>query len=189
MLNPTGLCMCGCGQKAPIATESSKREGYVKGQPIKYIYAHRNRLKKERGTSWKGGKTICLGYTMLYQPGHPRAHNNYVREHILIAEKALGKYLPLSAVVHHVNGTKNSETLVVCQDQAYHALIHQRQIAHKACGHANWRKCRYCKKYDDPINMQTSSDGRRWHRDCRNIYDKHRRDIKKTKKIYQVSGE
>ncbi|HDR9834275.1 TPA: HNH endonuclease [Burkholderia multivorans] len=77
-------------------------------------------------------------------------------QHIHIAEKALGKELPNGAQVHHVdeNPQNNApENLVICPDQAYHSLLHQRAAAFDACGHANWRKCRYCQQWDDPDNL------------------------------------
>jgi hypothetical protein len=50
-------------------------------------------------------------------------------EHIIIAEKALGKPLPPGAVVHHVTQDRMDNhgpfKLVVCPDQAYHMKIHQ----------------------------------------------------------------
>ena len=42
-------------------------------------------------------------------------------QHRIEAEAALGHLLPMNAVVHHAGGT-----LVICQDQAYHMLLHQR---------------------------------------------------------------
>lgn len=76
--------------------------------------------------------------------------------HIGVAEKALGRKLPLGAVVHHVDeNTLNNanENLVICPSKAYHNLLHQRMRALGACGNANWRKCPYCKQYGDPANM------------------------------------
>jgi hypothetical protein len=52
-----------------------------------------------------------------------------VYEHVLIAEKALGKSLPKGAVVHHINGIpydNRPENLVICPSKEYHALIHKR---------------------------------------------------------------
>lgn len=40
----SGLCMCGCGQRTLIAVKTSRRNGWVKGQPQPYLLGH---------TSWK----------------------------------------------------------------------------------------------------------------------------------------
>lgn len=52
--------------------------------------------------------------------------------HKLLCERALGKPLPPGAEVHHVNGNKRynaHRNLVVCQDHAYHVLLHERTKA------------------------------------------------------------
>lgn len=36
----TALCMCGCGQPAPISTYNDKRKGYVVGVPKRYVSGH-----------------------------------------------------------------------------------------------------------------------------------------------------
>ncbi len=38
--NPSGLCMCGCGRKTPIAKQSHTQMGWVKDKPIQYISGH-----------------------------------------------------------------------------------------------------------------------------------------------------
>lgn len=37
---PRGLCWCGCGQPAPVATGSNRFWGWIKGQPKRYINGH-----------------------------------------------------------------------------------------------------------------------------------------------------
>ncbi len=43
--NPSGKCMCGCGENAPIAPYTSSRFGWMKGHPKKYIYGHWSRTQ------------------------------------------------------------------------------------------------------------------------------------------------
>jgi len=115
----------------------------------------------------------------VWKPSYLRASNGYVREHILVAEKALGKPLPKGAVLHHHNEDRTDnrpENLVICQDRAYHALLHRRMRAKAACGHADWRMCVYCKEHDDPKNMvvRPGLGKEAFHRECRNAYERER---------------
>jgi hypothetical protein len=105
---------------------------------------------------------------MIHNSEHPRATSLWwIPEHILIAEKALKKFLKLPHVVHH----HTPEQLVICEDQAYHMLLHQRQRAYEACGHANWQRCYFCKTYDDPMNM-VAKGAHAIHRKCRDEYNR-----------------
>jgi hypothetical protein len=116
-------------------------------------------------------KTGVAGGTIKNKAAHGSGHlnsNGYVvinvgetkkLAHILIAEKALGKTLPSGAQVHHLDENKSNndpKNLVICPDAAYHKLLHQRQRAFDACGNYGWRKCQFCKTYDDPARMWTS---------------------------------
>ena len=114
------------------------------------------------------------GHKMVYKPEHPRAWTHgCIPEHILIAEKALGKPLPKGAVIHHHGKKTDNTRLVVCQDQAYHLLLHRRTKALRACGHANWRKCQFCKQYDKPENLYINKN-HVYHKVCMAAYDKKR---------------
>lgn len=94
------------------------------------------------------------GYITIRVPEHPRAHKNCrVFKHILVAEEVLGKPLPKGVVVHHHGAKDDNTQLVICQNHAYHMLLHQRMRALRACGHANWRKCVFCGQYDKPVNL------------------------------------
>ena len=82
-------------------------------------------------------------YPVLYgQWSHPRANKKkgFVLEHIVIAEKALGKYLPAGAEVHHVDSVRDNNAntnLVICQDSKYHRLLHTRKRVYEAGGNPN----------------------------------------------------
>jgi hypothetical protein len=98
---------------------------------------------------WKGGRTIAKKYILIHRPEHPRADGRgYIAEHILIAEKAIRKFLPRKVHIHRVNenGHDNrNSNLVICEDASYHKLLHQRLRIYRACGRTDYRICRYCK--------------------------------------------
>lgn len=56
-----------------------------------------------RNYFWQGGRNIDRGgYVLVYAPNHPRAAaNGCVREHRLVMEKLLGRYLEPGEAVHH----------------------------------------------------------------------------------------
>lgn len=41
----SGLCGCGCGEKAPLAAYTNKNRGYFRGKPVRFIYGHHWHLK------------------------------------------------------------------------------------------------------------------------------------------------
>lgn len=108
--------------------------------------------------------------------------------HRIIAEKALGHALPESAVIHHIDENRannDHSNLVICENDTYHKLLHRRQNALDACGNANWRKCAYCKKYDDPLAMHIGtgySTSNTHHIACANEYAR----AKKAKKALKA---
>jgi hypothetical protein len=126
------------------------------------------------------GKTMRNGYVVVSVPGHPRASkNNYVYEHILVAEEMFGGFLPAGYRVHHNNGVTDDnrpENLTICKNQSQHMAIHEKHNqpirSHDACGHDSWRKCKYCQLYDDPDYLYIAPRPFRdvYHKECRNIY-------------------
>jgi len=69
--------------------------------------------KLEKNKKWRGGRIIDEdGYILLKTPGHPNAdRHNYVREHRLVMEKHLGRYLDPKEVVHHKDHNKQNNCI------------------------------------------------------------------------------
>jgi hypothetical protein len=131
------------------------------------------RLKSPSGS----GHINSTGYVQVYSEG------KLTYEHIVVAEKALGKKLPNGAQVHHFDENKSNNrnsNLVICQDEKYHRLIHVRTRAYNETGHADYLKCPYCKKYDPPKKLkENKSGGYSFHPECHNISQRNRRKLKK----------
>ncbi len=191
---PYGYCQCGCGGIAPIAKYTDKRFGHVKGCPVSFIVGHNSKLqpkgklspnygkpglRKERNPMWNGGTRKGQdGRIFLLRHSHPRSDTNgYVLRSVILAEKALGKPLPHNAQIHHFdeNPSNDYNNLVLCENHRYHCFLHQRKRAYDACGHVNWRKCSYCKQYDEPTNLCISAlHSTSYHKLCKKEYERER---------------
>ena len=126
--------------------------------------------EQRRGGNLMDTKITPKGYEILKKSTRNRRQILY---HVVVGEKILGRPLFESEEMHHVNGIKHdnrSSNLVICPDRAYHMLLHQRENAKKACGHASWRKCNYCKKYDNPLNLKIKKRTV-YHSSCANSYN------------------
>ena len=187
-------CECGCGQKTKLAPYTSKEREWVKGLPLRFIHKHTVKLmveasrvternqRKENNNNWKGGRSINNGYVRINpEPEHPRFGHGSIQEHVVIAERVLRKRLPLGAMVHHVNEDQIDNcpnNLVICQDQAYHKLIHVRTRAYKQTGNPNARKCKFCPiwilptEQDIRIHRQKGRSASFSHGECARNYDR-----------------
>jgi hypothetical protein len=192
-MNTCGFCQCGCGEETRVISASCSTRGLVKGEHRRFVHGHNcdpSALAPyqncgDRHNGWKGGRIkTTLGYIYIYKPNHPSSTlDGYVLEHILLAEKAIGHSLSDKNQIHHANNIPDdnrNSNIVICQDDAYHKLLHQRQRAHNACGHAFWLKCWICKQYDDPKKLYVNGK-HRFHRSCSNAYQ--------IKRYYQKKGD
>ena len=174
------LCECGCGFPSPVASRTDSRTGHIKGQPQRFIRGHSSRGRVgERAGAWRGGRfEMSNGYICVHRPDHPRANRGYVLEHILVAERALGRNLPDGAEVHHFDENPSNNVggnLVICHDRKYHGLLHQRARALAACGNPSARRCYFCSSYDRQDDIRVTSQGKFRHRSCENAYRRARR--------------
>lgn len=136
----------------------------------KYLFCSRQcfgiSIIGEKNRQFKGRRKLGE-YMVVYQPRHPKAfRDGEVLEHILVAEKALGHYLPPKAVVHHINEIKNDnhpQNLVVCQNDAYHRCLHLRINRKRELGSPNLKRCSLCKEIKPLSNFPVNTravDGR-----------------------------
>jgi len=190
----TGICECGCGQMAPIASQSVAHRGAVKGQPQRFArgHSHRSAFQHSPGSGTPNRKAPCgcgCGrivrgrYVGGHGPTKSYRHLDGKRVHVLRAERALSKPLPPKAVVHHADGSKRDDApLVICQDQAYHALLHVRMRVKAAggdpdtdaiCGHCHAVKLRSAFNSDRTNVLHGTY---RWCRECNNAAQRLRRE-------------
>lgn len=79
----------------------------------------------------KRSDRLLNGYKMVYRPDHPSAMKNknwrgYVHEHLLVAEKMLGRHLRDDEVVHHLDGDilNNEQTNIMVLLIGQHHKLH-----------------------------------------------------------------
>lgn len=87
MVIPYGTCQCGCGVATRIASRNDKRDGSIKGRPVRYVHGHHRRKSfieyhdEDRGHStpcWIWQKGTNEGYGHIYDSGKMRpAHVVY----------------------------------------------------------------------------------------------------------------
>jgi hypothetical protein len=110
------LCACGCGLSVGKNLNPSRASGHWN----KWVHGH-------HGRQWK----VANPRGRMYPSRMIKRRR--VLLHVERAEQALGRKLPVGAVVHHADGTRSAQApLVICQDQGYHLLLHKRTRAVRA---------------------------------------------------------
>lgn len=79
-----------------------------KGRKHTPEHVEKTRRPLEKNGRWRGGRRIDKdGYVLIKKRDHPNANNcGYVREHRLVMEVVLGRYLRRDELVHHINANK-----------------------------------------------------------------------------------
>lgn len=180
--SPKQLCECGCGEPAPLAEVTRRREGWVKGQPRRFIHGHQRVAngRKNRGGGrppksarayevrdcghatacwvWLRGTTMA-GYGCIWLGDEKRL----ALAHRVMYERHVGP-IPEGAHLHHecgVKGCVNPGHLRTLTRSA-HAAAHRLDACNK--GHPFSEE-----------NTYVAPDGRRQCRECRREADRRRR--------------
>lgn len=93
-----------------VAEEQIRR--FLRRNEIQLL-VNRGAQRGEKHRDWKGGRSLDEdGYILVYAPDHPHATSSgKVREHRLVMEAHLGRYLEPSEVVHHRNDNKQDNRI------------------------------------------------------------------------------
>ena len=128
--NPSGLCMCGCGERTSLASCSDASVGNIKGKPLRYVYGHNRRKSPERYIvnsvtgcwEWQGAKSNIQGHGSLRRDGrHFLAHRwYYEQEHGPIPE---GMEIHHVCKVPHCVNPAHLQALTILE----HKRAHKRQ--------------------------------------------------------------
>jgi hypothetical protein len=123
-----GVCACGCGQRT---TRTKQCEGcYGAREYRRFVRGHWRRTLEPKA----------------YGDAPRQPDGRRLTAHRLRAERALGHALPPAAIVHHADGsTRRDAPLVICQDEAYHKLLHRRMRIKALGGDPNLHRwCSLC---------------------------------------------
>lgn len=95
-----------------VKTNVSRVAQFLRRNGVTHI--PHGRPAKEDHWLWGGGWRVNKdGYIEIYVDQHPnhRKYTKYILEHRLVMEKAIGRYLLRTEVVHHKNGVKDDNRI------------------------------------------------------------------------------
>jgi hypothetical protein len=91
-------------------------------------------------------------------------------EHRVIVEELLGRALSSKVSIHHLDGDRSNnahDNLVVCEDAAYHRLLHKRAMALIVTGNPKLRRCCVCGLWKEESDYWMRHQGKYMHNRCK----------------------
>lgn len=82
----------------------------------------------EGNPAWKGGRTKDgNGYWVIYMPKHPYACQGKIKEHRLVIERHLGRYLKPNEIIHHIDFDKINNKIenLYLMSRGQHSKLHR----------------------------------------------------------------
>jgi hypothetical protein len=101
---PLGLCQCGCGRPAPIAPDTNRSKGWVKGEALPRVAGHHNRKALRYLVQDCGYKTPCWVWQLTRHPfgyGQTQHEGQMQPAHRIYYERAKGP-IPRGLVLDHL---------------------------------------------------------------------------------------
>ena len=100
-----------------------------KRQTVEHKQKHSIAKSGSKNYMWAGGIYKDIeGYVHLYMPSHKYADKNgYARQHRVIMERHIGRFLKPDELVHHINGIRNDnriENLILFPNTSAHRNFH-----------------------------------------------------------------
>lgn len=162
-------CGCGCGK----LLFRFNRVGGLR----RFIFKHHPKGQNSYG--YKNGRyKTTYGYILIHIPNHLYCDKGgYVREHRLVMEKDLGRYLLPTEEIHHINGIKDDnriENLMLTDRKEHTSITFKKNMSNRSCEICGSKKTKVDKK-----------GYQYWYRYtvdyiCRNCYEKTQRIKYKT---------
>lgn len=169
---PKIQCACGCGELIPSISTT--------GTP--QTYKNNHHTKGNLNSNYKGGKIIdSYGYVKILIHDHPYCDSRgYVKEHRLVMEQHLGRYLTKDELVHHINEIKDDnriENLQLTDRTKHHNPMKDKRLVDMS-----GRLCLLCNTSNPGINSRNGKPHWLKYENgfiCRNCYYKQQRKNKK----------
>ena len=114
-------------RKGQTPWNKEKKNCYSK-ETLKNMSESHKKIPFHKHPAWKGGRMNHRGYILVKMPNHPFCNNNgYIREHRLIVEQQIDRYLLPKETPHHL-GTKDDNRphmLMAFSSHSAHLRFHK----------------------------------------------------------------